>query len=218
MVGVMWWRKSQRRNIPREKKKLFIHFVFRHNIISIQILSKCWGYSYLLMLSFLMDRFEGHFPHHPAFSTLISGFRSLKFYWLYKTVVHHIAFFSIHNSKELLPTNTIHIDTLYPFVILFFWISCNKEHGLGLKSWKLGVLFCMQKLSKLLRTTIQYWDDVMGLEYWGRWYWIQWPLLLFDAMCWPPVPTPIWKGAGSHHQRVRVRSDKNRFIEPKTKK
>ena len=127
MVGVMWWRKSQRRNIPREKKKLFIHFVFRHNIISIQILSKCWGYSYLLMLSFLMDRFEGHFPHHPAFSTLISGFRSLKFYWLYKTVVHHIAFFSIHNSKELLPTNTIHIDTLYPFVILFSEYRATKS-------------------------------------------------------------------------------------------
>ena len=86
-------KKSEEKYPAREEEVLFIHFVFRHNIISIQILSKCWGYSYLLMLSSLMDRFEGHFPHHPAFSTLISGFRSLKFYWLYKTVVRHIAIF-----------------------------------------------------------------------------------------------------------------------------
>ena len=93
----------------QEKEKLFIHFVFRHNIISNQILSKCWGYSYLLMLSFLMDRFEGHFPHHPAFSTLISGFRSLKFYWLYKNCrpSHRIFFYTIQKNFSL----------LYPYIL-----------------------------------------------------------------------------------------------------
>ena len=107
-----------RGEIYREKEKLFIHFVFRHNIISNQILSKCWGYSYLLRRqSFLMDRIGGHFPHHPAFSTLISGFRSLKFYWLYKNCRPSHRNFFLHNSKELYSTLPIH--TLYPFVILF---------------------------------------------------------------------------------------------------
>ena len=87
------------RKHTQKNQKFFIHFVFRHNIILIQIFFlKCmiFLFDYLLVLSFLMERIGGHFPYYPAFPTLISGFRSLKFYWLYKTVVT-----SQHNSKGL---------------------------------------------------------------------------------------------------------------------
>ena len=106
-----------RGEISREKEKLFIHFVFRHNIISNQILSKCWGYSYLLRRqSFLMDRIGGHFPHHPAFSTLISGFRSLKFYWLYKNCrPSHRIFFTQFKRTFLYFTHTYFISFCDPF-------------------------------------------------------------------------------------------------------
>ena len=183
----MWWRKSQRK-YPREKEKLFIHFVSRHNTLSTQIHSK---YERNIFDSEPLDGENwGHFPHHPAFSTLISGFRSLKFYWLYKTVV----------TSQFCSIQGYFYD---PYFVILFWVQqTTKRYSLGLKSSKLGVLFCMQNY-KHLWTTMQHRNSVMGLEYWGRQYWIQWPVI-FDASC---CPDTDMEGGWQHHQDVRVRQE-----------
>ena len=55
--------KKKSEKISREKEKLFIHFVFRHNTLSTQIHSK---YERNISDSEPLDGENwGHFPHHP---------------------------------------------------------------------------------------------------------------------------------------------------------
>ena len=107
-----------RGEISRERRLSFIHpFCFQTQHYFKSNSFKMLGiFIFINAGSFLMDRFEGHFPHHPAFSTLISGFRSLKFYWLYKNCrPSHRIFFTQFKRTLLYFTHTYFISFCDPF-------------------------------------------------------------------------------------------------------